>query len=175
MTKINGYTCRCCGTYHEEIPTSYGSSAPVYYYDAEPEEREDRFEMNDDLCVMDGEHFFMRGSIEIPIVGTGEHFIWGVWVSLSEANFDKVNEFWDKQQLLEPMFGWLSTDLPYELETVSLKTMVHPRADGIRPYIELEPTDRPLAVEFREGITMERVQEIAEQLCVNNEDDEKEC
>ena len=110
-----------CDTYHEEIPTSYGSSAPVYYYDAEPEEREDRFEMNDDLCVMDGEHFFIRGSIEIPIIGTDEHFIWGVWVSLSEANFDKVNEFWDKQELLEPMFGWLSTDLPYELETVSLK------------------------------------------------------
>lgn len=61
MTKISGYTCRCCDTYHEEIPTSYGSSAPIYYYDAEPEEREDRFEMNDDLCVMDGEHFFIRG------------------------------------------------------------------------------------------------------------------
>lgn len=59
----------------------------------------------------------------------------------------------------------------YELETVSLKTMVHPRADGIRPYIELEPTDHPLAVEFREGITMERVQEIAEQLCVNSDDE----
>lgn len=53
--------------------------------------------------------------------------------------------------------------------------MIHPRADGIRPYIELEPTDHPLAVEFREGITMERVQEIAEQLCLNNEDDEEEC
>ena len=53
--------------------------------------------------------------------------------------------------------------------------MVHLRADGIRPYIELEPTDHPLAVEFREGITMERVQEIAEQLCVNNEGDEEEC
>ena len=150
-------------------------SSSFYYYDAEPEEREDRFEMNDDLCVMDGEHFFMRGSIEIPIIGTDEHFIWGVWVSLSQANFDKVNECWDKQELLEPMFGWLSTDLPYEPGNSQFKTMVHPRADGIRPYIELEPTDHPLAVEFREGITMERVQEIAEQLCVNNEDDEEEC
>ncbi|HDR7915143.1 TPA: DUF2199 domain-containing protein [Bacillus wiedmannii] len=171
MKKISGYTCRCCGTYYEELPISYGYQAPAYYYDAEPEEREDRFEMSDDLCVMDGEHFFIRGIIEIPIVGTDEHFLWGVWVSLSEANFDKVNEFWDEQELLEPMFGWLSTDLPYELETVNLKTMVHPRADGIRPYIELEPTEHPLAGEFREGITMERVQEIAEQLCVNSDDE----
>ena len=33
---------------------------------------------------------------------------------------------------------------------------------GQRPLITLEPTDHPLAVEQREGITMARVQEIAE-------------
>jgi hypothetical protein len=32
---------------------------------------------------------------------------------------------------------------------------------GIVPYIELEPTDHPLALEQREGITMERVKELA--------------
>ncbi|MFK4388358.1 hypothetical protein ABH916_000286 [Peribacillus frigoritolerans] len=51
---------------------------------------------------------------------------------------------------------------------------VHPRPNGIRPYIELEPTDHPLAVEYRNGVTIERVQEIAEQLCVNNDNQEKE-
>lgn len=25
MTKIRGYTCSCCGKYHEELPTSYGN------------------------------------------------------------------------------------------------------------------------------------------------------
>lgn len=51
---------------------------------------------------------------------------------------------------------------------------VHPRPNGIRLYIELEPTDHPLAVEYRNGVTIERVQEIAEQLCVNNDNQEKE-
>lgn len=169
MTKIKEYTCSCCGKYHEELPTSYGNPAPVYYYDAAPEEREDRFEIDDDLCIMDNEHFFIRGCIEIPIIGTDEHLIWGIWVSLSEANFNNIKEHWDKQELLEPMFGWLSTDLPCYPDTVNLKTMVHPRPDGIRPFIELEPTDHPLSVELRDGVTIERVQEIAAQLCVNND------
>ena len=39
---------------------------------------------------------------------------------------------------------------------------MHTRPVGVRPYIELEATDHPLAVEQREGITWERVQEIAE-------------
>ncbi|MEC1790971.1 DUF2199 domain-containing protein [Bacillus vallismortis] len=168
MTTIGGYTCSCCGKYHEELPTSYGIPAPVYYYEAEPEEREVRFELDDDLCVMDNEHFFIHGCIEIPIIGTSEHLIWGVWVSLSEANFDELKEHWHEQELLEPMFGWLSTDLPCYPDTVNLKTNVHLRRDGIRPFIELEPTDHPLAVEFRNGVTIERVQEVAEKLCGNN-------
>jgi hypothetical protein len=41
-------------------------------------------------------------------------------------------------------------------------THVHTRAVGRRPFVELEPTDHLLAVEQREGITQERVREIAE-------------
>jgi hypothetical protein len=43
-----------------------------------------------------------------------------------------------------------------------LKTNVHTREVGVRPLVELEPTDHPLAVEQRDGIAMARVQEIAE-------------
>jgi hypothetical protein len=32
------------------------------------------------------------------------------------------------------------------------------------PYVELEPTDHPLAIEQREGVTLARVVEIAEAL-----------
>lgn len=62
-----------------------------------------------------------------------------------------------------PYFGWLTTELaPYSPSTTNLKTHVHTRSLGQRPFIELEPTDHPLAVEQRTGITMDRVREIAE-------------
>lgn len=168
MNKNKGYTCSCCGEYHDELPTSYGTVAPAYFEFSPPEEQEKRFELSEDLCVMDNEHFFIRGCVEIPIIGANEEFIWGVWVSLSEANYKKVKENWNNPGLLEPMLGWFSTVLPCYPDTLNLKAKVHHRADGIRPYIELEPTDHPLSVELRNGITIERVQQIAEELCVNN-------
>ncbi len=44
--------------------------------------------------------------------------------------------------------------------TFELKASVHFRGGGLRPLVEVEPTDHPLAVEQQRGITMERVQEI---------------
>ena len=43
---------------------------------------------------------------------------------------------------------------------MDLKTLVHLRDRGIRPFTELEPTDHPLAVEQREGISIQRVTEL---------------
>ena len=54
-----GYTCSCCGVYHDEVPTAYGAPAPVYYYALPEEEREVRMQLSEDTAVLDGEHFFI--------------------------------------------------------------------------------------------------------------------
>lgn len=59
-----------------------------------------------------------------------------------------------------PFFGWLNASLRPYPETANLKIMVHLRNNGIRPAIEIEPTDHPLAVEQREGISADRLAEI---------------
>ena len=43
---------------------------------------------------------------------------------------------------------------------MNLKTQVHLRNGHIRPLSELEPTDHPLAIEQRAGITVQRVVEL---------------
>ncbi|MBT2701181.1 DUF2199 domain-containing protein [Bacillus sp. ISL-40] len=167
-----GYVCKCCGKYHDELPMSYGSPVPDYCHDIPLEEQESRIEMNDGLCVIDDEHFFIRGCIEIPVLDGEGPFIWDVWVSLSETNFEKTIEDWEtegRENELEPMFGWLSTSIPCYPETINLKTMVHTRSVGVSPYIELEPNEHPLAVEQTKGITMERIKLIAEELCDDEE------
>ena len=45
-------------------------------------------------------------------------------------------------------------------EWASLFDEAHRSNHGTRPYIELEPTDHPLAVAQREGISVERVAEL---------------
>ncbi|MGX4693528.1 DUF2199 domain-containing protein [Streptomyces sp. JNUCC 63] len=120
--------------------------------------------LSSDQCVVRGQHYFVKGLIEIPVIGSDEVFSWGVWVSLSRENFSRAADLWDTpgRESEKPYFGWLTTDLPiYSPTTLNLKTNVHTRPVGERPYVELEPTGHPLALEQCKGIDLDRVREIA--------------
>ncbi|WGS43842.1 DUF2199 domain-containing protein [Burkholderia sp. JSH-S8] len=155
------FRCVTCGKTHHGIP-SFFAKAPFNYYQIPEEERAHRCSLGSDDCVIDESLFFVRGSIEIPVHGFAESFSWGVWLSLSEASFQEWVRTFDvaKRSHVGPFFGWLNTQLSVYPETINLKTMVHLRDDGIRPYVELEPTDHPLALEQRGGISRERVAQI---------------
>jgi hypothetical protein len=143
------------------MPT-FGSEAPLSYYAVPAAERVKRCQLGTDDCIVDGEHYFVRGCIEIPVSGESEPFSWGVWVSLSEASYAVWKENFTKSDRshIGPFFGWLDAWLkPYQ-DTMNLKTRVHLRDNGIRPFIELEPTDHPLAIEQRMGISPQRVAEL---------------
>jgi hypothetical protein len=159
-----GYLCRSCGKHHSELPLHYGFGAPISWYAIPDPEREKRCLLSSDQCIIDDSHFFVVGNLELPVVDHPERFSWDVWVSLSAKNFARTCELWEspEREAEPPYFGWLNTAVPGYPDTTSLKTMVHTREVGRRPYVELEPTDHPLAVEQRSGITWERVQEIAE-------------
>lgn len=121
--------------------------------------------LSSDQCVIRAQHYFVKGLIEIPVIGTDEVFSWAVWVSLSSDNYSRAVELWGttNREEEQPYFGWLTTDLSaYSPTTLNLKTRVHTRPIGTRPFVELEPTDHTLAIEQRTGITRDRVREIAE-------------
>ncbi len=118
--------------------------------------------LDDDLCIVDGEYYFVRGLIYLPIIGTGEYFRWGVWGSLSKENFIKlVSSFDDADRAkFEPMFSWLSSQLDEYEDTLNLKMYAHIDDPGIRPSFELEPTDHQLSLEYHHGVSSERVKQI---------------
>lgn len=163
---MTGFHCSTCGNWHAEIPFDFGADAPNMAYEIPPAERDSRVLGNSDFFVIDNQYYFARGIIEIPIHGDVRTFNWGVWVSLSEKNFQRMTELLESaEREKEPAyFGWLCTALPYAEPTLNLKTMVHTQPVGLRPKIEVEPTSHPLAIEQRDGITIERVQQIAERL-----------
>src|SRR5262249_54870309 len=152
------FTCVSCGQLHRGMPT-FGADAPLSYYEIPEAEREQRCSLGSDDCVIDEKSFFVRGCIDIPVHGEQDPFSWGVWVSLSEESFKKwAATFHDaKRSHVGPFFGWLNAWLKPYPDTANLKTRVHLRDNGIRPYIELEPTDHPLAIEQRNGITKARL------------------
>jgi hypothetical protein len=161
---MSSWQCRCCGEDHDELPMHYGAPAPVLWYTIPEAKRRKRAKLSSDMCLIDGQHGFVVGNLEIPVHGCDELFSWDVWVSLSQPNFQRASELWEQtgRESEPPYFGWISTSLPGYPETLNLKSLVHTREVGRRPRVELEPTDHPLAVEQREGITLARVQEIAE-------------
>ena len=165
----HGYECKTCGEFHEGLPFSYGSLAPAMWFDVPENEHKSRVLLSSDQCVIDDKYFFVLGRIEIPVIDVGEEFAWLAWVSVGEQNFLRSSELWNTEgrECEPPCFGWLQTELPcYPETTLNLRTNLHTRPVGERPFIELEPTDHPLAVEQREGITLTRVQEIAE-ICLH--------
>ena len=159
------WTCSCCGKQHDELPLHWSDDAPLHYLDVPEAERATRTELTKSFCVVDGQAY-VRGLIEIPVNGHPDRFAWSAWASLSPASAESVTALWDSpdQERAGPFFGWLSSRLPLYPDTLNLKTHVHLRSPPIVPYIELERTDHPLAVEQRTGITVKRVIEIAEAL-----------
>ena len=77
---------------------SFGARAPVSYYEIPEGQREERCSLGSDDCVVDGEFFFVRGCIEIPVFGETDPFSWDVWVSLSETNFSEWIKCYDLHQ-----------------------------------------------------------------------------
>jgi hypothetical protein len=155
----------CCSEWHEGVP-GYSAEAPLFHSSVPSTERAVRCIVDSDTCVVDQMIFFVRGCLEIPVQGERSPFIWGVWVSLSKNSFDQFVECFDaeKRSHIGPFFGWLSAELPLYPSTENLKVRAHLRDDGMRPYIELEPTEHPLAVEQRCGMTAERMVEICSRL-----------
>ena len=152
------FHCSVCGNLHEGLP-HIGVDKPDLWWSVPEDERERRVKLTPDTCIID-EHFFIRGVIEIHVHDYPEAFGFGVWVSQKGENFNKYLENFDSADI-GPFFGWLSTRINYySVETQLLKTMAHFRGGGLRPYIELEPTDHSLAIDQRDGITLDKALEI---------------
>jgi hypothetical protein len=153
------YRCATCGQTHGDLP-HIGADKPDPWWDVAEEERDRRIELTSDTCVIDNASYFIRGVVEVPVHGQPEPFGFGVWVSQKKENFFTYLKHFDSADV-GPFFGWLCTRIAfYPEDTLHLKTMAHFRGGGLRPAIELEPTDHPLAVDQREGISLARAWEI---------------
>lgn len=156
--------CNVCRERHEVLPLSYSVKAPLAVTAIPLDELEKRVVITPDQCVIDGKDFYLRGRIVVPVIGLDEPFIWGVWAEISPKNFIRANDFWEMPgRETEPPFpGWLNTELFLFGNTINLEVSVQTQIVGRRPHFTVSDPDHPLAIEQRDGITLQRVEEIAE-------------
>ena len=117
--------------------------------------------LSEDFCILQGEHFFVRGVVEIPVFGIANSLGLGCWTTLSRENFDRYVDGFDTGYYgnVGPWSGWLSNRiLPFmERESNFLPSHVRPRAGRMRPLIDVAIDGHPLAAAQEEGISPEEV------------------
>jgi len=161
------WICPCCGSKHAGL-FDLACDKPDFWQGTDERSPNSKVRTSnnvlaEDFCVLDGQHFFVRCVLQLPIVGSSDaHFGFGVWATLSRKNFDLYLDTFDlgSQGHLGPWFGRLSNRLEGYPDTLNLKCQVRPQDGRQRPYVELEPTDHPLAMEQRSGITFDRLLDI---------------
>lgn len=157
------FTCSCCDEIHKGVP-GFGTKAPIYWYSIPESEKKERIELSSDTCILDQEHFFVKGCLELPVQTAEEPFIFSSWISLSKENFLKFLDLFEVtfRENEEPMVGWYSSWLWPFTDTEKLKARINFRNDGTRPSIELEPTEHPLSIAQREGLSKKELIKIFE-------------
>jgi hypothetical protein len=93
MNQPNAYTCRTCGQPHADF-FSFAAGFPDMYANLSIEERDARAIIGSDQCIVDSKWFFLRGLVEIPIIGIPEIFLWGLWASVKEEVFEEISDCW---------------------------------------------------------------------------------
>ncbi|MFC7380417.1 DUF2199 domain-containing protein [Brevundimonas sp. GCM10030266] len=154
------FTCAVCNEPHEGFP-ALAFVAPDPWDWASEAERAADWSLDSDFAEYRETDFYVRGVLDIPIIGRDDVLSFGVWSTVSRDNFARCQDAFndEDQSKLGPMFGWFSNNIPGYPQTLLLKCNLLPRDGRLRPLIELEPTDHPLAVQQREGVSLEAAAE----------------
>jgi hypothetical protein len=168
MPAIFAFRCSCCRQVHEGSP-SIAFVAPDQYACLTDEQKSAMGRLSSDFCTIeyDGHtDYFIRAVLEIPIHGVEEPFLWGVWVSASEASFKRYLETYDVPVPCDDFSGWLcNTPRPYPWPSSRLAD-VRMQANGKRPKVMLHrgvPERDALVLDQLNGISIARAQQLAEQ------------
>ncbi|MBZ9648240.1 DUF2199 domain-containing protein [Sphingobium sp. 3R8] len=118
--------------------------------------------LSEDFCVLNGEHFFVRCILTIPVQGMCDDFGFGCWSTLSRQNFEKYIEGFDSihPSQEELWSGWLCNRLADFDGNEAIGVWVQLRPGRKRPLLWVMDDDYPLAVAQEHGISADRMMEI---------------
>ena len=167
MSGLMRFTCSCCGEIHEGSP-GFAFDAPSPYLEQDEQTRR-LGSLDSEHCRYedaDGPHYFIRTTLDVPILGIEEPFCWGVWVSVSQKSFEEYVAGAERTEPRGGYFGWLCNYLPYYSSTYALAMNVLPRSDGLRAELVPHESEHELVRDYHAGITPEKAQRIAE-ICLH--------
>ena len=160
-----GYTCTVCGAYHDSEVRDIRMTLPDPVFQLDEEEREARAWVGEDSSVLrddEGERYFVRGLLELPLRNADDRFAYGVWVEVGGEDFSALGELWRDPdgQRHEPFAGTLANELAPYRDTVGLPVGLSLREVELLPRVELVAGEHPLAHDQRAGISDHHAHEL---------------
>lgn len=152
------FTCPKCGLEHEERP-AIAYNSPDNYYFLDETQKKNIATLSDDLCIIeykDQTDRFIRTVIHQKVIGDCQPLDYGVWVSVSEKNFnDYLNNF-NNEKHDGKYFGFICNNLPGYDNTMSIGTDVILRGNN-RPEVipHKEFMDHIFVQDYYQGIDKE--------------------
>jgi len=102
--------------------------------------------------------------LEIPIIGSDQPFLWGVWASVREETFDEISDCWElegREKKHGPYNARLANSLSIYPETLNLKVKIILQPVGVRPLFVIEDVQHMLSVQQKSGISKQQAVELA--------------
>ena len=161
---MTSHICSTCGKEHEGLPTDYGFKLPDEVHALSYLEQYARTRANGDLCTLDERRYFIRGILQVPMIGREEYFGWGAWVEVDRTTHDGyVSNFNSELPESPGSSGRIANSLPGYSETLGLPVEIQFTGGTDRPKLVFtSEAAHVLAHEQHHGITAERHHEILE-------------
>jgi hypothetical protein len=122
------------------------------------DERASRIEHNPDICIIDHPEqtdHFIRTSLNQAIKNDHRVVNYGVWVSLSQSNFEDYIVHFGEDDHEAKYFGYLSNMIPDYPSTLNIPMTVVVRPGGLRPLVYPHDDHEHMFVhDFNAGISL---------------------
>lgn len=153
--------CSDCGQEHPLQSLELTFLRPDVVAELEGTDRESRVQENDDICILDGERFFVRALLPLPVLEKAQPYNVCLWVELSQRDFERLYQLWDAlDQADTPAFdAHIANDIPIHSSVRGLAACLSLTGPTTRPVVTLRALEHPLAGEQARGITLHRAAE----------------
>ncbi len=151
------YRCSQCGQVHIGLP-DVCFATPDAIRDLPEAEFADKCLVNQDICIVGGDSYFIYCVLEVPVINYPDRFGWGVWCKTGWTPFKR---YWETISGAEeipqpPVGGVLTNELSEFPKTNGLKCEIVFQQDGFRPLVILPPSRHELYRIQQEGLTVDQ-------------------
>lgn len=155
------FVCSVCGQHHDERLLDIRLGLPHDIHKLGKEERARRTWLADDFAVLDDERFFVRGLLEVPIPELDSRFAYGTWCEVEMPDFQELVRDWHDEDQFAPVDCVVANELEPYHGTIGLRATLHATSPDKLPTVDLADAPHELVHAQREGITVDRSDELA--------------